>query len=136
MARRRRASNLTVDCASDDFAAIIHDYMEEHCYDVNDEATKAAGEAGEKAARLLRERSRKRTGKYAKGWRADGEPSSTGVEVTVHNKSAPQQTHLLEKDHVIRNRKGGPTYGTVRGDGIIASVADEVSGEFLGRFEQ
>ena len=135
MARRRRGSDFTVNCGSDEFVEIIHDYMEDHCYEVDDEATKAAGEAGTKAADLLRKRSRRRTGKYARGWTSDARASSTGVEVTVHNKRMPQLTHLLEKDHVIRNRKGGPTYGTVKGDGIIAEVADEVGGEFVRRFQ-
>ena len=99
MARRRRASNLTVDCASDDFAAIIHDYMEEHCYEVEDELAQAAGEAGQKAAKLLQERSRRRKGKgggrYALDWVADAVASAFGVDVIVHNRKHYQLTHLL-----------------------------------------
>lgn len=114
---------------------IVHDYMEEHCYDVEDELTQAAGDAGQKAARLLQERSRKRKGKYAKGWVAEVVASAMGIEVIVHNAKMPQLTHLLEKGHEIRNRKGGPSFGRVAGDGIIAQVADEVSGEFEGRFQ-
>ena len=134
MARRRGSSSMTVDCGSDDFAQIIHDYMEEHCWDVDDEATEAAGEAGAKAARLLQERSRRHKGTYAKGWVAEASMSETGVEVIVYNKRKPQLTHLLEKGHEIRNRKSGPSYGRVEGDGIIAQVADEVGGEFEGSF--
>ena len=134
MARRRgRASGLTVDCGSEDFAAAIHDYMEEHCYEIDDDVAQAAGDAGQKAARLLQERSRKRKGRYAKGWVAEIEASETGIEVVIHNKRMPQLTHLLEKGHVIRNRAGGPDLGRVAGDGIIAQVADEVGGEFEGR---
>lgn len=136
MARRaRRASNLTVDCGSSDFAQIIHDYMEEHCYEVEDELTQAAGEAGQRAAQLLQQRSRRRKGSYAKGWVAEIVASALGIEVIVHNKKLPQLTHLLEKGHEIKNRKGGPSYGRVAGDGIIAQVADEVGGEFEGRFK-
>lgn len=139
MARRsKRSSSLTVDCGSSDFASIIHDYMEEHCYEVEDELAEAAGEAGQKAAKLLQERSRKSRGKgggrYAKGWVAEAIASAFGIEVVVHNKRMPQLTHLLEKGHAIRNQYG--TYdGRVAGDGIIAQVADEVSGEFEGRFQ-
>lgn len=137
MARRRssRGSNLTVDCGSGDFAEIVNGYMEEHCWEVDDDVVQAAGDAGAKAARLLQERSRKRSGRYAKGWTADMEASETGIDVTVHNKKIPQLTHLLEKGHVIRNRAGGPSLGRVAGDGIIAKVADEVSGEFEGKFQ-
>lgn len=137
MARTRRASAFTVDCGSDDFAEIIHDYMEEHCWEVDDDAAKAAGDAGSKAARLLRERSRRRKGRgggaYARDWVADATPSETGVEVVVHNKWHYMLTHLLEKGHAIANQYG--RYGGhVSGDGIIAQVADETSSEFLGRF--
>ena len=140
MARRRygRYDKYTVNCGSDDFTEVIHGYMEEHCYEVNDDAVKAAGDAGAKAAQLLRERSRRRKGRgggaYAKDWTADGKPTETGVEVVVHNKRHYQLTHLLEKDHAIANQYG--RYGgTVRGDGIIAKVADEVGGEFVERFQ-
>lgn len=109
--------------------------MEEHCYEVEDEAVEAAGEAGAKAVRLIRDRSRHRTGKYAKNWVAEAEASEMGIEVTVHNKKMYQLTHLLEKGHVIKNRAGGPELGRVAGDGIIAGVADEVGSEFEGRFQ-
>lgn len=139
MARRRArgGASLTVDCGSDDFAQAIHDYMEEHCYDVDDELTEAAGEAAQRAAQLLQQRSRKRKGKgggrYAKGWVAELVASAEGVEAIVHNKRMPQLTHLLEKGHAIRNQYGAYG-GRVAGDGVISQVADEVGGEFEGRF--
>jgi len=139
MARRRRGNNLTVDCGSSDFADIIHDYMEEHCYDVDDEATRAACEVGQKAAQLLQQRSRKSRGKrggaYSRDWVSDAIASSTGVEVVVHNKRYYMLTHLLEKGHAKANQFGKYD-GYVAGDGVIAQVAEEMSGEFLGRFEQ
>ena len=141
MARRRygRYDSYTINCGSGDFAEVIHDYMEEHCYEVNDDVVQATGEAGNKAAQLLRERSRMSRGRgggaYAKDWTADMKASETGAEVVIHNRHHYQLTHLLEKDHVIRNRKGGPTYGTVRGDGIIAEVADKVDGNLSVRFQ-
>ena len=136
---KRRPSAFTVDCGSDDFAEVIHDYLEEHCWDIDDETAVAAGDAGAKAARLLQERSRKRKGRgggaYARDWVAEATPSETGVEVVVHNKRHYQLTHLLEKGHAIKNRKEGPEYGRVAGDGVIAQVADETASEFLGRFQ-
>lgn len=136
MASRRSYGNFTVDCGSDDFAEVISGYMEEHCYDIDEETAIAARDAGNKAARLLRERSRKRKGRgggaYANSWTADAELSATGVEVTVHNARHPQITHLLEKGHAIANQYG-QFGGRVAGDGIIEQVADEVGGEFEGR---
>ena len=135
--RRRRYDNFTIDCGSDDFAEVISGYMEEHCYDIDEESAIAAADAGNKAARLLRERSRKRKGRgggaYASDWVAEAAPSETGVEVVVHNRRHYQLTHLLEKGHAIANQYG-QFGGRVAGDGIIEQIADEVSGEFEGRF--
>ena len=133
---RRKGSGLdaTIDCGSDDFAEVIYGFMDDHCFDVDEETTDAAVEAGQKAASLLRERSRKRKGNYAKGWKASAVASESGVEVVVHNAKAPQITHLLEKGHAIANQYGSYD-GSVAGDGVIAQVADEVSGEFLGRLQ-
>lgn len=132
---KRSGSRLTVNCGSDDFASAIESWMEEHAYEVDDDVVEAAGEAGKKAAEQLKAKSAHRTGKYAKGWVAEMDASETGIEVVVHNKKMPQLTHLLEKGHAIANQHG--TYaGRVSGDGIVAEVADEMCGEFEGRFQQ
>lgn len=106
--------------------------MEEHCFEVDEEATQAAGEAGQRAAEALKQRSAKNTGRYSKGWAATAEASESGIDVTVHNKTAPGLTHLLEKGHAIVNQHG--SYGRTSGDGVIAEVAEEVGAEFEGRF--
>ena len=136
MARRRGRSSAsaTVDCGSDDFAEVIYGFMDEHCYDVDEESTEAAREAGQKAAAMLQARSRKRKGRYAQGWASEATASATGVEVVVHNKKMPQLTHLLEKGHAVANQYGHYG-GFVAGDGIIAKVADETASEFEGRFQ-
>ena len=57
-----------------------------------------AADAGKEAVKRLKAESRKRSGKYAKGWTSTVDHASLeqGVEVTVHNKQY-QLTHLLEK---------------------------------------
>ena len=57
-----------------------------------------AAAAGKSAVKCLKAVSRKRSGKYAKGWTSTVDHASLeqGVEVTVHNKQY-QLTHLLEK---------------------------------------
>lgn len=87
-----------------------------------------AEEAGNRAVRLLKQKSRERTGAYKKGWKATTISDETGTECTVHNRLY-QLTHLLEKGHVAKNQTG-KTYGTVPGDGVIAEVADQVAREF------
>lgn len=84
--------------------------------------------AGKRAAKLLKQKSKVRTGDYRKGWKATVTTDETGTECTVHNKRY-QLTHLLENGHVIKNQTG-KTYGTVAGDGVIAEVADTVAREF------
>lgn len=85
-------------------------------------------EAGARAVKLLKQKSKERTGAYKKGWKAEVVSDETGTECTVHNRRY-QLTHLLEKGHVIKNQTG-KTYGEVTGDGVIAEVAEQVAREF------
>lgn len=89
-----------------------------------------AAAAGKEAVKRLKAESRKRSGKYAKGWTSTVDHASLeqGVEVTVHNKQY-QLTHLLEKGHKVKNQTG-KTYGVAPGNGVIAAVAEEVGREF------
>lgn len=115
----------------DNLAAIIVNDMQE-VIDDNSEALEGnAKAAGQKAVRLLRERSRKREhhgGSYAKGWTASVETDETGTSCTVHNKQH-QLTHLLEKGHAIANQAGRYP-GRVGGDHVIEGVYNEAAAEF------
>ena len=143
MARRRRsrsrAGTLTIDCGSPAFYDEVLAHCEEHCYEINEDATKKAAETGQRAAQLLQERSRRRKGKgggaYARDWVSDAEVSATGVDVTVHNRRHYQLTHLLEKGHAISNQYGSYS-GHVDGDNVIATVAEEMAAEFFGRLQR
>lgn len=72
-----------------------------------DEVRRALSEdvraAGRDCAQALRKTSPRRTGRYAKGWRADERTEGDGsTTVVVHNSAKPSLTHLLEHGH------GGP----------------------------
>lgn len=121
----------------DDLTTIIVNDMQEVIDDDAEALEGNARAAGQKAVRLLRERSRKKEhhgGSYAKGWAASVETDETGTSCTVHNKQY-QLTHLLEKGHAIANQSGRYP-GHVAGDHVIDGVYNEVAAEFAKGGEQ
>lgn len=114
--------------ASNEIERAISTAMRE-CIDENEEVLQErCRAAGERAVRELKQESRKRSGKYAKGWKSEVETSEAGVDCTVHNR-VYQLTHLLENDHDIKNQTGR-SYGTAKGDKAIASIAERVGAAF------
>lgn len=115
----------------DDLAEIIVNDMQDVIDDDVEALEGNARAAGQKAIRLLRDRSRKRVhhgGSYAKAWTSDVETDETGTSCTVHNRQY-QLTHLLEKGHAIANQSGRYP-GHVAGDHVIEGVYNEVAAEF------
>ena len=130
MARRgRQRLKYAFDVGSDEFVTAVNDAAEALCLDVEDGMAERMRSAGERAVALLAERSRKRTGVYAKSWGADAVVTPYGLTVVVHQRKKPGLTHLLEKGHA---KRGG---GRVSGDGVIVSVADEAAGHLLEGYE-
>lgn len=115
----------------DDLAEIIVNDMQDVIDDDAEALEGNARAAGQKAVRLLRDRSRKRVhhgGSYAKAWTSDVETDETGTSCTVHNRQY-QLTHLLEKGHAIANQSGRYP-GHVAGDHVIEGVYNEAAAEF------
>ena len=79
--------------------ADILDEVSKNCKGVLQTESKAVAK---EAADKLKNDSPRRTGKYAKGWKA----STKDGGYVVHNATNYQLTHLLENSHVIRNAKG------------------------------
>lgn len=116
--------------SGNDIERSINTFMRE-CVDENEEVLQQrAQDAGKQAVKALKHESRKRTGKYAKGWKSKAQRGATGVEVTVHN-TQYQLTHLLENDHAIKNQTGR-TFGTAKGDKVISRIADRIGRQFSG----
>lgn len=115
----------------DDLDSIIVNSLEEVMSEDTRELELSVKAAGQKAVRLLKQRSRKKRrhgGSYAKAWSCHVDSDITGTSCTVYNKQA-SLTHLLEKGHAIKNQYG--TYpGIVAGDHVIEGVYEEVAAEF------
>ena len=75
-------------------------------------------EAAKIARQMLKANSRRKTGRYAKGWAYKRE-SVRGIGSTyiIYNKDRYRLTHLLENPHKIKNKKG--EYGSTDGDHVI-----------------
>ena len=116
--------------SGNDIERTVNAFMRE-CVDENEEVLQQrAQDAGKQAVKAMKHESRKRTGKYAKGWKSTAQRGATGVEVTVHD-TQYQLTHLLENDHAIKNQTGR-TFGTAKGDKVISRTADRIGRQFLG----
>lgn len=96
---------------------------------------KSARKAARDTAQRLKNTSPTHTGEYAAGWtykkggkgnRVSGVGAVNGF--IVHNRDNYQLTHLLEKGHVIKNKKG--TYGRAPAYPHIAPAAEVGSSEF------
>ena len=73
--------------------------------------------------------------RYAEGWRKKKTKGRNGIdEVTVHNATNYQLTHLLENGHIIRNAKG--TYGRTNGIKHIKPVEEWAQDELPQEIER
>lgn len=116
---------------SDQMADILDSYSKE----VKRAASNAQDKVAKEAVQKLRNTSPKKTGSYAKGWTMKREKGRGGIpEVTIHNKTDYQLTHLLENGHVVRNAKG--EYGRYNGIKHIKPVEDWAASELPAEIER
>lgn len=108
-----------------DLAKEINKSLAEYAHGVGEEVEKVAETVAKEGVKILKLRSPKDTGDYAKGWRA----TKVNGKWTVHNKIY-QLTHLLEKGHA---KVGG---GRVAGQPHIAPVEEEMINKFVDGVEE
>ena len=90
--------------------AAVEEALETYGREVVEGTRRVVRATAEQCRREIREKSPRRTQKYAKGWRIKETAQSSGlVEETVYNAAAPQLTHLLEDGHAKVN--GGRVEG-------------------------
>ena len=105
--------------------------LDEYGDEVKEVARKDAQKAGRDTAKDLRNVSPKKSGDYASGW---GTKQVDADTVTVYNRKMPGLTHLLEKGHLIRNKKG--TYGRAPAHPHIAPVEAKQVQQFIDNVER
>lgn len=81
--------------------------MQQYSGEVAKAVEKALTDTAEEARKKLAAASPKRTGKYARGWKATKTEQYGEITVKVHQSGRNANlTHLLEKGHRTRSKKG------------------------------
>lgn len=112
-----------------DVSKILNEYAD----DIQEGIAKEAQDVSKKGAAELKNTSPKRKsngGKYAKGWRVKTIKGNNEIECIIHNATNYQLTHLLEKEHSLRN--GKPSTPIVH----IAPVEQQCVKEYEHNVEQ
>lgn len=81
----------------------VIDILNDYSSDIQEGIIESAQSVAKNGASELKNVSPKRTGKYRKGWRVQTSKGKGYVECIIHNSTAWQLTHLLEKPHLLRN---------------------------------
>lgn len=120
---------------SDSLVVQMDKILDEFSRDLKNATNEAADSVAKQSVQKLRNTSAKRTGRYARGWGVKREKGTNGINtVIIRNRTDYQLTHLLEKPHLIRNKKG--TYGYTKGDGKIKDVEEWAKQEFPTEIER
>ena len=113
-----------------DLSGAVSQILEEYGEAADKLVQQAAPKVAKSARAALASASPSRTGRYAGGWNVHTETRAHGIKVTVHNKTKPGLTHLLENGHA--NRDGGRTAARPH----IEAVNDQAQQEFLELIER
>lgn len=112
----------------DQLSPYLRALMDEYDRDVFSFTVEATDKVAKDATRKLRQNStgtfQNRTGNYRRAWRAELKKTHTSILATIYNKTEYRLTHLLEKGHAVKNRKGGPTVGQAKAYPHIAGVEE------------
>lgn len=102
-------------------AVLLDRYLADFQTDETERFFDCMSKAGKMAKKDVISGSPKGPKNYAKGWAIRTKREKFGVNVLIYNKTHPGLTHLLEKSHIIANKKG--TYGrTGPGHGQVVHI--------------
>lgn len=118
-----------------DLTEQIEGVFDDYTRDMKRKVNNAVDTVAKEGVSRLKSTSPRKSGDYAKGWAIKRERGRSGInDVTIHNKTDYQLTHLLENGHLIVNAKG--TYGRTRGIKHIAPVEDFFNSEVVEEIER
>lgn len=113
----------------------LQEVFDEYSIKLKRVTNNAADVVAKQAVQKLRSSSPRKTGSYARGWGIKRERGVAGINtVIIRNRTDYQLTHLLERPHIIRNKKG--TYGSTSGHPHIKPVEEWANQELPREIER
>lgn len=120
---------------SDSVTVQLREVLEDYSVEVKRVANNAVDEVAKESVQKLKNTSPKKSGSYSRGWKVKRARGASGIHSnTVYNATDGQLTHLLERGHVIRNKKGD--YGRAPAHPHIAPVAEWAESELPKKIEE
>lgn len=120
---------------SDSLTVQLQDVFEEYTEKVKRATNNSMETTAKEGVQKLRSTSPRKSGSYARGWSIKRERGVGGINtVIIRNRTDYQLTHLLEKGHVIRNKKG--TYGSAPAHPHIKDVEEWANQELPREIER
>ena len=115
--------------SSEDFEAEMRKLLRDYGIEAREILNDAVPEAADICVKMIRQDSKKATGRYARGWtKKQKYIRGVGTSYVVYNKDKYRIAHLLENPHEKKNKYG--SYGFTEGDHAIAH-AQEYAEEWL-----
>lgn len=116
----------------DDFDKAVAEILKEYGDNVTEATKRTVLKVAEKAKQETKAASPYKRGKaswhdrhYRSGWTVKKEAVNRfSTDAIIHNRTDYQRTHLLEKGHDVRNRKGGPVVGRAAAHEHIAPAQE------------
>ena len=93
------ADTVSISSFSDEIQKMLAKYGEEVQQIANEEVI----EVSKEAVKLIKQKSPKDQGDYAKGWKMKKKEGRLGIETTIYNSTHGWLVHLLENGHLKRN---------------------------------
>ena len=116
----------------DEFTPALSQLLIDYGDEIIDAAREIMQPVMKEGAERLKAASPKRTGKYRRNWKEQVDYVRFGANGLIYSKSPYYKlTHLLEHGHALR--RGGRTYGQVKGIEHIGPVNEWVQDEYERR---